>query len=268
MADEKEQAGAVAERYANDAMLASYIEAEWRDFTMPADGEAEHGRRIPAVNVPPLARRVIARMARHLAEFRGTVVDVGGATGRFLWEWQRRFPATERLVLVEPSVPFATSARRFLAGENREQPLPFVDRPSRPRWSPPERWPEPLPAERFEIINATAEEASLPPASFDVVSCCNVADRHDDPRVLVQTVATLVRPTGILTLSSPLDWKSEFTSEAAWVDDLAALLPTGWTVLESWDEPYPFRYHDRFDAVFLTQVLCCVAPASPSGGTT
>ncbi|MCP4663111.1 MAG: class I SAM-dependent methyltransferase [bacterium] len=233
---------------------------------MPTD--EENARQIPAVNLPPLARRVIARMAGHLAEFRGTVVDIGGATSRFLWEWQRRYPATERLVLVEPSVPFATWARRFLTGEDRDQPMPFVDRPSRPRWGRPESWPEPLPAGRLEIINAAAEEASLPPASFDVVSCCNVADRHPDPRALVQTVTTLARPGGMLILSSPLDWKSEFTSEAAWVDDLAALLPAGWAVLESWDEPYPFRYHDRFDAVFLTQVLCCVAPASPSGGTT
>ncbi len=109
IADEVKQASAVTERYAGEAMAASYIEAEWPDFVL--DDEQRTRCQEPGAETP-LPRRIIAGALTRPQSFNGTVLDVGAATGRLLWEWYRRFSATKRMVLVEPSEPFVRYAKR------------------------------------------------------------------------------------------------------------------------------------------------------------
>jgi SAM-dependent methyltransferase len=262
--EQQRQSAAVKDRYADEAMAASYVEIEWPDHVPVRTAWAGYDVPLPTT---ALARRVIDGAITLPPTFRGSVLDVGGATGRLLWEWLQHFPETSSLTLVEPSTPFIGYARRFVLGNEREQPIPVVDRPSRPGWLTLERWPEPIRPDLLELVNATFEGAALGSRRFDVVSCCNVADRHPRPQALVDRLAELVAPGGCLLLASPLDWRTEYTSSEHWVDRLEDLLPPGWRVDRHLDEPYVFRYHVRHRAVFSTEVICCSRqePGAPAG---
>ena len=67
----------------------------------------------------------------------------------------------------------------------------------------------------------------------------------------------LLRPGGMLVLSSPLAFESQYTPEANWVSDLHELVDTdGWSVVgEHEGVPYEFLYYDRHLTRYYSQVL-------------
>ena len=54
-------------------------------------------------------------------------------------------------------------------------------------------------------------------SGYDLVLAANLLDRVREPRRFLETIASRIKPGGILLLASPYTWLEEFTPKANWV---------------------------------------------------
>lgn len=161
------------------------------------------------------------------------VCDIGGGTGRALFELEQRFPELHQLVLVEPSRRFCEWARLLLSRDGCLPAMPIVNNINAPQWMNPVNRPPPIPhaAERLTIFNGTLKEYKLD-EGFDLVTCLNVMDRHPAPKKLVTAIGSIMNDRGLLLLSSPLHFSEQTTPNVEnWVDDCNALFED----VKSWE---------------------------------
>ncbi|MET7468315.1 methyltransferase domain-containing protein [Micromonospora sp. NPDC005686] len=250
----------VMENYASQAFLGSYLYTDWGDVVLP---EALPDRRLARAE-PPVAGRFARATADLVAQWwpsaepPARVFDVGGGTGRFLYEMARRGFGDEERVLSEPADMFNVWARRLLCGEPFDGWFPMPPRDSeRPEFRQVDAADIPKPDDKATVYPVPAEQVPRPAGHFDLVSVLNVVDRVPDPRQVVSAAAGLLRPGGLLVLSSPLAFESQYTDEANWVSDLHELVDA-----DEWSEvgqhegvPYEFLYYDRHLTRYYSQVL-------------
>lgn len=73
---------------------------------------------------------------------------------------------------------------------------------------------------RFEQGDAQALRDGL--GTFDAVLMANLIDRLRNPLLCLQRLPNLVRPGGLLVLTSPYTWMEEYTPRTHWIGGLAA----------------------------------------------
>ena len=254
--------------YATPERLAIHLEIGWSDFlfaTSP-DAESDQSRSYPNPlhdRVPPQFPIAMAALAQNWAMNISldakSFCDIGGATGRTVYEFERQFPGLEKLVLIEPSKRFCEWAKRLLSSEEDLPDIPTVGRKGSPQWSIAKARPSPLARadERLTIVNETLERCR-PRQGFDIVTCLNVIDRHSCPSKLVKEIGRIMNDNGLLILSCPFDFHEQSTPNAeSWVDDLDILFAG----LDSWDDVgeseifYEFRAFNRCWTRFSSQVV-------------
>jgi 2-polyprenyl-3-methyl-5-hydroxy-6-metoxy-1,4-benzoquinol methylase len=118
----------------------------------------------------------------------------------------------------------------------------------------PQNRPSLLPA---TIHQAGAEDLPVQDGYFDLVTCGNVIDRVPDPSRFVAELARLIRPGGLLVLSSPLDFRPDITPQRHWLTDLQQLgTGPGWkTTTMTAEMVYPVLRHTRQLRLFHSQVI-------------
>lgn len=170
-----------AEDYATPQRLAMYLEAGWSDFLLapPDCNAASHGDVSPNPlheHVKPQFFRKAASLARSWANAISldvmSVCDVGGGTGRTIFELERQFPRLSRLVLVEPSLSFCEWAELLLASNEPLPDLPLVSTAVGPKMVSPHRRPPPIPkaSDRLTVLNKRLEDCG-DLGGFDLVTC-------------------------------------------------------------------------------------------------
>ena len=125
--------------------------------------------------------------------------------GRSSFELARRIPQVEG---VDFSKSFISAAKKLAAcGSLR---FPLKEEGSLARYV---RALAPSRQIRKRVSFRAADALRLPDlGTFDLVLAANLLDRVNDPRKLLQKVLPkLVRPRGILLLTSPYTWSGEFT---------------------------------------------------------
>src|SRR6185437_8079476 len=188
------------------------------------------------------------------------VCDVGGSTGRLLYELARRLPDTEELVLAEPSAAFCTWARRLLLGEDFDRcvPMPGPILRADHRQVEPSFLPKPI--RQALIYQVTASDVPRPDGYFDLVTCTNVLDRVDDPAAFAGELTRLLRPGGLLVVASPLHFDEHYTSRDRWIGDVREVLdPAHWSVGDrDIDVRYELYQTRRRIISYLSQVIGAV----------
>lgn len=105
---------------------------------------------------------------------------------------------------------------------------------------------------RFEVGDATALPASL--GEFDVVVLANLIDRVADPARCLDRLAWILRPGGVLFVSSPYTWLPEFTPRERWLgggnevstmEAIRARLDPTFALVRRSDMPFLIREHAR-----------------------
>lgn len=94
--------------------------------------------------------------------------------------------------------------------------------------------------------------------TFDLVHAANLLCRLPEPMRLINRLPDLVRPGGLLVLATPCTWMEVHTPEENWlggrvenghatrtIDRLRGLLAGSFKELESRDEPFLIREHER-----------------------
>lgn len=256
------------EDYATLERLAIYLEIDWSDYLFENPNLSEPDRASPYPNprldrVPQTFPIEIARFARSWGDNVSfnpkRLCDIGGATGRVIFELERQFPELEQLVLVEPSKRFCEWARRLLTHDSKVPDIPSIGPVGSPQWVSPKRKPPPIPRadERLSIVNERLERYQVD-TGFDLVTCLNVMDRHACPADALAEIERLMNPNGLLVMSCPFDFDEKTTpNTAAWIDDLNILFAGKrcWSHVGETEVFYEFRSHARSWTRFSAQVV-------------
>lgn len=256
------------EDYATPQRLAMYLEAGWSDFLFEAGQIAQKTNDVGYPN--PLHDHVtpdffcgVAALAHTWATGLSLRVssacDVGGGTGRAIFELDKQFPDIQQLVLIEPSRCFCDWAKLLLASEELLPEFPIVSCAKGPRWITPSRRPPPIRRadERLRVFNGTLEDF-VETETFSLVTCLNVVDRHPRPEGLVSGIARIMNGDGLLVVSSPLDFRPDSTPEVGcWIEDLNALFEghDSWEHVGEGELSYEFRLFNRSWTRLTTQVV-------------
>jgi SAM-dependent methyltransferase len=115
---------------------------------------------------------------------------------------------------------------------------------------------------RNRVRFQTGDALRLPELGrFDLVLAANLLDRVKDPKKLLKKVLPkLVRPGGLLLLTSPYTWAEEYTPRSRWLRDsfsaLRKLLAPHFRLLRRQDLPFLLREHRRkFQLTFADATL-------------
>jgi 2-polyprenyl-3-methyl-5-hydroxy-6-metoxy-1,4-benzoquinol methylase len=147
-----------------------------------------------------------------------------------------------------------------LLGEDFDRWMPVPDDVLRPTHRQVESARLPKPVPQACVYQVTASDVPRPEAYFDVVTCANVLDRVDDPGALVNDLRHLVRPGGLLVVSSPMHFDEHYTSRDRWIGDVREVLDSAdWSV---GDRDIDIRYElwqtRRRIISYLSQVIGAV----------
>ncbi|MBE2201025.1 MAG: class I SAM-dependent methyltransferase [Anaerolinea sp.] len=153
--------------YQNPQLSQEELAAHYPDNYLPYQQDtADRQTRIAHVSRDQAIARFCDRVIRHRPQ-PGRLLDVGCATGAFLWAMQQRGWQVQG---VEP-IPHAAAQAQQDFG--------------------------------LEVFVGLLEEAAYPNAAFDVVTLWDVLEHVEDARATLQEAARILKPGGLLVFSVP-----------------------------------------------------------------
>ena len=170
-------------------------------------------------------------------------MDLGCAVGRSSFELAKKVP---EVVGIDFSKSFITAAKKLAVTGTRSFPLKEEGSGTRPA-----RALAPSRKIRDRVTFWVGDALRLTQlGAFDLVLAANLLDRVKDPTKLLREVLPgLVRPAGILLLTSPYTWSEEFTPSARWLKDsfptVRKLLSPHFRLLRRQNLPFLLREHRR-----------------------
>lgn len=182
-------------------------------------------------------------------------LDLGCAVGRATFELARRVP---EVVGIDYSQSFIRAARKIQQSGKHPYRLFLEGQIRQPRVAK-----APSKIDRQGVRFATGDALRLPPqlGTFDLVLAANLIDRLNQPaRFLSQVLPKLVRPGGVVLLTSPYTWSTDFTPRHRWLRDsfshVRNLLRHRFRLLHRQDLPFLLREHRRkFQYTFADATL-------------
>jgi putative 4-mercaptohistidine N1-methyltranferase len=232
--------------YETDKLLSEYLLFHYgsRSEIVPPAG-AEH-----ALNYP--ARCVTECLDPSALPAGARALDLGCAVGRSTFElarhcalvigidYSRRFIEAAEVIRTQGEIPYLRTDEGSLV-TSLVAHLPSDVQPERVS---------------FEVGDAMMLRQDL--GSFDVVLAANLIDRLSNPNLFLERLPSLVKPGGLLILTSPYTWLEEFTPRKHWlggferdgmrVGTLAGLrmaLEEAFTLADVRDLPFLIREHAR-----------------------
>ncbi|PKE28553.1 SAM-dependent methyltransferase [Rahnella sp. AA] len=149
---------------------------------------------------------------------RGRALDIGCATGRASFELARHF---DSVVGMDYSARFIDVALALSRGEACRYVIPaegeLVD------YCQVTLSDANISAEQTGRVSFVQGDAcNLKPQAelYDLVLAANLLDRLREPARFLKDIAPMIRPGGLLMLSSPYTWLEEFTSKENWLGGL------------------------------------------------
>ena len=182
-------------------------------------------------------------------------LDLGCAVGRASFELARRVP---EVVGVDYSRSFIRVARKLQRTGQVTYPLRLEGSLRQPSVAK-----VPKGVDRLRVRFLTGDALQLPRTlgSFDLVLAANLIDRLAQPaRFLTKILPKLVQPGGLVLLTSPYTWSTDFTPRNRWLHDsfpmIQKLLQPHFRLLLRQDVPFLLREHRRkFQYTFADATL-------------
>ncbi|WP_455815419.1 5-histidylcysteine sulfoxide synthase [Pseudomonas graminis] len=159
--------------------------------------------------------KALVEIACGVTNQRQRALDIGCATGRASFELARHFG---QVVGMDYSARFIDVALQLTSGEAfryvtqeegdlveyRQIQLKDID-------LGPEQ------ASRIQFVQGDACNLKPQAEPYDLVLASNLIDRLRQPRRFLQDITRMIRPGGVLMLSSPYTWLEEFTPKENWL---------------------------------------------------
>jgi len=250
--------------YTQEWRMAAYLEAEWSDFLFGSSKIDDTSFDPLISHVYPSFYQEIARLTKQWLGEKEILpqkyLDVGGSTGRTMYEIYHCLSSLNELVLVEPSSKFCEWSRKLLLKSDDLVSIPVVCTPQKPDYAKSLNRPNPLQESQSKLIciyEAFAESVPRPKEYFDLITCLNVLDRHPNPKSLIQILHDLLTSSGMLVFASPMDFDDIYTPDRSqWVSNLNSLFEDKlWNTVADTNVFYDFRYSNRQFTRFSSQVI-------------
>ena len=234
--------------YQTREMLDRYMLMHW-------GSDAEIGAHVPATANPPqtmhlpiTCAEIVARYATHHAR----ALDLGCAVARSSFEMAKIF---EEVIGVDYSEEFIAAAQQL----QREGSFVYHRKDSGAESTPLIADVDPA-IERRRLRFEQGDACALPLHlhGFDAVLLANLLCRLPDPVACLerlQGVNALVKPGGIVVMTTPFSWLEEYTPRAKWLDGIGAVqsVLTEFELLHSEELPFMIREHRRKFEYIITQ---------------
>lgn len=185
--------------YETDSMVSQYLDFQYGPEYFAVENYA----------------KALAKIACGISQHHQRALDIGCATGRASFELARHF---EQVVGMDYSARFIDVALQLTRGEDfryvtqeegdlveyRQVHLPDFD-------LGPEQ------ASRIRFVQGDACNLKPQQEAWDLVLAANLIDRLRQPARFLADIAPMIRPGGVLMLSSPYTWLEEFTPKENWL---------------------------------------------------
>ena len=185
--------------YETDTMVAQYLDFQYGENRFCVENYAK-----------ALVEKVIPHCHSALH-----ALDLGCATGRASFELSRYF---DRVTGIDYSARFIDVALQLMTGEDFRYALPtegeLVDY-HQVRLSDfaitAEQW------KKVDFKQGDACNLKVTHAEYDLIFASNLIDRLREPTRFLKSLSALLKPGGVLMLSSPYTWLEEFTPKENWL---------------------------------------------------
>lgn len=239
-------------RYETPRRLLISLEAEWGDVLGDSvDTSATEAGFLPCgARTAPFFHRAVDIVSRYLRP-NSSLVDVGGATGRFCYEL-KSVARTVQAAIFDSSEIITKAA--MLMRTSPDEFVEFVRKCHTAEVSRDYGWSDEqlrLLAERSALAQVDVLASFEPSPKVDVVVSLNVLDRVSNQQFFVEGLLSKLERPGILALACPFDYLDGNRGCA----DLRDLLPDDATVLHLSEEEYVVRVSARKVVTFVTQFL-------------
>jgi putative 4-mercaptohistidine N1-methyltranferase len=171
-------------------------------------------------------------------------LDLGCAVGRSSFELARIIP---EVIGIDYSRSFIRAAKQLQKKGKIRFPLVEEGKLTRPSFA---RVSSPIARKRvcFQVGDALRIPKNL--GTFDLVLAANLIDRLPEPKKFLKHILpSLVKPGGIVLLTSPYTWSSEFTPRSRWLNDsfstIRMALRSSFRLLHRQNLPFLLREHRR-----------------------
>ncbi len=163
----------------------------------------------------PNYAKTLVEIACQMTPARGRALDLGCATGRASFELARHF---DEVVGMDYSARFIDVALQLARGEDfryvTQEEGDLVDY-HQVRLKDFDLLP--AQASRIQFLQGDACNLKPQPERYDLVLASNLIDRLRQPERFLRDVTRMLRPGGILLISSPYTWLEEFTPKENWL---------------------------------------------------
>ena len=183
-------------------------------------------------------------LLRHAPKRASRALDLGCAVGRSSFEIARRIP---EVIGIDYSKSFIRAAKKVQKKGRLRFNLLEEGTNTRPSFA---TFPTTTPRKRTTFLSGDALHLPSGLGSFDAVLAANLIDRLPEPKkFLKQILPSLVKPGGIVLLTSPYTWSSEFTPRSRWFKDsfstIRMALRPSFRLLHRQNLPFLLREHRR-----------------------
>ncbi|MEM6161458.1 5-histidylcysteine sulfoxide synthase [Erwinia sp. P6884] len=188
-----------ANPYETDSMVSQYLDFQY--------GPSYFGTQNYA--------KTLVDIACGMTTERGRALDIGCATGRASFELARHF---DEVVGMDYSARFIDVALQLTRGEDfRYVTQEEGDLVEYHQVRLKEFDLLPAQASRIQFLQGDACNLKPQPERYDLVLASNLIDRLRLPERFLRDVTKMLRPGGILLLSSPYTWLEEYTPKENWL---------------------------------------------------
>ncbi|OGH69113.1 MAG: hypothetical protein A3D53_01895 [Candidatus Magasanikbacteria bacterium RIFCSPHIGHO2_02_FULL_45_10] len=188
-------------RYETEQMLRNYRVAHWGPFFSSQPK-----------NISENFYREILLLAKKHINSNSVVLDIGCATGRLVFEYEKL--GTRATVGIDTSKKFISFCNKMKEKRVKEI-LYHLDRSS----------------SIFITGDVISEQFANAPFSF--ISCVNIIDRVENPRALVEKIASLLEKGGVALVVDPYNWDLSPAPKHLHVPNMKVLFdPNIWKMLE------------------------------------
>lgn len=211
------------------------------------------------VVVPKGVKNFPTTCVRHLiSEVRyqpNRALDLGCAVGRATFELARHVP---EVVGIDYSQSFIRAAKRLQRSGRHSFRLLEEGKITSPHTA---RIPSAISRKRIRFLTGDALHLPRNLGPFDLVLAANLIDRLPDPqKFLTKVLPKLVKPGGMVLLTSPYTWSPDFTPKRNWLrnsfSSIQKLLRPKFRLLHRQDLPFLLREHRRkFQFTFADATL-------------
>jgi putative 4-mercaptohistidine N1-methyltranferase len=204
------------------------------------------------INFPKACARLLLSQSKNRTS---RALDLGCAVGRSSFELAHKIP---EVIGIDYSRSFIRAAKQLQKkGKIR---FSLLEEGKTTKLSSA-RVSSQIDRDRLRFIAGDALRIPKKLGTFDLVLAANLIDRLPEPaRFLKKVLPQLVRPGGILLLTSPYTWSSDFTPETRWLHDsfptIQRSLRPHFRLLHRQNLPFLLREHRRkFQYTFADATL-------------